>query len=177
MADVSKGLEIDPANRLFKELRQALKEEVRTYTATSKKVYGKMLEGGEDKDKEESKVVEIGEGDEDEQTERVERIERAEKVEDGGRRGEDGIEEADGVDGRKGEDGYEEILKRVSKLETVVEEIKFCMDILKGHGAIPSRMPTEEEKEEFQDRYGSDRSLKRKSKIEQESSTKWTIDD
>jgi len=72
MADVSKGLEIDPANRLFKELRQALKEEIRTYTATSKKVYGKMMEGG--KDNEESKVVEIGEG----QEEVVERVDKGE---------------------------------------------------------------------------------------------------
>jgi hypothetical protein len=47
---------------------------------------------------------------------------------------------------------HEELVDKVDRLEGVIEELKYSMDILKGYGAIPLRMPDEEERKDIEKR-------------------------
>ena len=159
LEDVKHGLEIDPKNHALLELHKTLKDDMKNYIKTSKKVYGKMMEGDKDQStdlkelqepkeivkdsKEDPKVVEIHD-----EPKVVEINEEEAKV-------------------PPKENNQDELLLRLEKLEKTVEEIKFWMDILKGYGAIPLKMTEEEEKKEA--------AIKEVNKEEQKGN--WTTDD
>jgi len=78
-----------------------------------------------------------------------------------------------------GDDRYANLEARVQKIEEIVKEMKYSMDVLKGFGAIPHRMPTDEEREEVlkrQDQIKPVRKSKQSDKNkEQEKEFSWDI--
>lgn len=192
MDDVKKGLEIDPTNKALKELQVTLKKDMKDYVSTSKKVYGKMMEKEDHKVKqthhhhahvEEPKVVEIDLEDDEEQSNSPDEAKVVEIMDHPVHQkiNEVPIKHSNLIETEKAESNdekYDKLIAKVERLEKVVEEVKFAMDILKGFGAIPYKMPTEEEKKEVEERQKQlDESRKLRREPIQNKRDKWMLDD
>ncbi len=138
------GIVFDTKRITEKELIKEKKD----YISTSKKVYAKMIQGKEQKgvyeqpqQQEEEKVVELDESytnEEIDETQKVEEIKEVQKV----------IE----INEQKGDNRIDKLEEKLNKIETIVMDLKFTLDILKGYGAIPPKMPNEEERKEIEKR-------------------------
>ena len=141
---------------------------MKNYISQSKKVYSKMMEGeGNSEDvKEEVEVsTEIKESTGDiwdpepkvvELDSNYEESEESEEISENNiRKITETVEEIKEETKTKNEnngDKYKHLEERLEKVEEIVKEIKYSMDILKGFGAIPPKMPNEEQQREIDER-------------------------
>ena len=174
--DIKKGLEIEPNNKALIKLKKELNKDIELYVKKSKKVYSKMLEKQEIEQQEAEqseppKVVELNEEDElNASTQNVtiseptnSNINIIEEVKSNPESAHSSIEEVKSANNPNSE--LSTLIERVDKIEEIVTDLKFTMDILKGYGAIPPKMPDDDEKKEIEQRYKNSNKSK-KSKVQ-----------
>ena len=208
MEDIKAALEIEPENKILLELQKKLKQDIKDYISTSKKVYGKMMEGEKDDEQTETKQEKIEEDHTQEVAKNDNQVKIEEKnivttepeskvVEIHSDEEEDSSENESTQNIIEASEEIKEIRKdvtsmekeesstdkqiqleeRLERVEKMVEEIKYSMDILKGYGAIPLKMPDEEEKRKIDERQREAEQSRGKVRVPKEVKDKSALDE